>query len=78
MSIHRSQGLTLPSVVCELSGIFGGGGMVYTALSRGGSLEGLWIRGEIKGVDGDDRVKAFYERISEEKELDQQQDESIV
>ena len=43
--------------------------MVYTALSRVGSLEGLWIRGELGRVDGDSRVKAFYKRISEEKEI---------
>jgi len=45
--------------------------MVYTALSRVGSLEGLWIRGEIGRVQGDTRVKEFYKSISEEEEVEE-------
>jgi len=67
VSIHRSQGLTLPGVVCELGGAFGGG-MVYTALSRVKELEGVWIRGGIGKVKGDERVKKFYADIEEENE----------
>ncbi|KAG5001926.1 hypothetical protein JHK82_023079 [Glycine max] len=67
MSIHKCQGMTLERVHTDLSRAFGCG-MVYVALSRVRSLEGLHLsafnRSKIKV---DQRVSRFYRSLASEK-----------
>jgi ATP-dependent DNA helicase PIF1 len=43
MAIHKSQGMSLDSVHVDLGSAWPGDGMVYVALSRARSLEGLYV-----------------------------------
>ena len=63
ITIHKSQGLTLDKISCDLSGIFSPG-QAYVALSRARTLSGVYI----KSINFD-RIKAnkdaieFYRKI---------------
>lgn len=60
LSIHRCQGMTLDRVFVDLNGVFESG-MLYVALSRARSLDGLIIRGFRPGlVMASDKVQRFY------------------
>ncbi|XP_027340903.1 ATP-dependent DNA helicase PIF1-like [Abrus precatorius] len=67
MSIHKCQGMTLDRIHTDLSRAFGCG-MVYVALSRVRSLEGLHLsafnRSKIKV---DQKVSSFYRSLASEK-----------
>jgi len=68
ISIHKSQGSTLDLVNMDLGGRVFGTSMIYTALSRSRTLEGLGIRQiEWDKVVTDQRVKAFYAKYSPKK-----------
>ena len=54
ITIHKSQGMSLPYVVCDVGGAFAEG-QVYVALSRATSVEGL----QIANLDPQ-RIKASY------------------
>lgn len=63
MSIHKSQGISVDLACVELGDRIFGDGMIYVALSRCRSLEGL----QIKSINWDlvqvsKRVKKFYEK----------------
>lgn len=60
LSIHKCQGMTLDKTIINLSRAFGCG-MVYTALSRVKSLDGLHLVGfESAMIQADHRVSEFY------------------
>ncbi|TMW67775.1 hypothetical protein Poli38472_007447 [Pythium oligandrum] len=65
ISIHKSQGLSFPSAVVDLSRVFEFG-QAYVALSRVRSLEGLRLRTRLDArslVLADQRVLRFYEEM---------------
>ncbi|CAI9089088.1 OLC1v1023596C1 [Oldenlandia corymbosa var. corymbosa] len=64
LSIHKCQGMTIDRLHTDLSRAFGNG-MVYVALSRVRTLDGLHLSGlNPKKIQADPKVKDFYERIS--------------
>ncbi|GAB4860568.1 hypothetical protein Ancab_040049 [Ancistrocladus abbreviatus] len=68
MSIHKCQGMTLDSLHTDLSRSFGYG-MVYVALSRVRSLEGLHLSGfKRRMIKAHPKVLQFYERLSNPKQ----------
>eukprot|EP00727_Mastigamoeba_balamuthi_P010202 m51a1_g5804 putative atp-dependent dna helicase pif1-like (828) ;mRNA; f:131507-135489 len=65
LSIHKSQGMTLPRVELSLENIFATG-QAYVALSRATSLEGIRIIGRVPRnciKKPDPRVIAFYKNL---------------
>lgn len=74
MSIHKSQGMTIPLLEVSTMGSFEYG-QVYVALSRAVSLPGLILTQFSKGaVKAHDTVKAFYHSmgfsVDEEEQVD--------
>lgn len=64
ITIHKSQGMSLDHVVCDLSQIFAEG-QAYVALSRVRSLEGLYIKGlKTSLLKAHPKVIAFYNGAS--------------
>lgn len=64
LSIHKCQGMTLDRVHTNLSRAFGPG-MVYVALSRVRSLEGLHLSGFSRSkIRADPKVSLFYRRFA--------------
>ena len=60
ITIHKSQGMTLDNVFCDLSKIFTEG-QAYVALSRVRSLEGLYLRGfRASLLKVNQKVRDFY------------------
>ncbi len=60
ITIHKSQGMTLDNVLCDLSKVFAEG-QAYVALSRVRSLEGLYLRGfKSSSLKVSNRVREFY------------------
>ena len=60
ITIHKSQGMTLDHVLCDLSQVFAEG-QAYVALSRVRSLDGLFIKGFKPGLlKVSPRVREFY------------------
>ncbi|MFN5540074.1 MAG: DEAD/DEAH box helicase [Candidatus Melainabacteria bacterium] len=63
ITIHKSQGMTLDKVECDLTKVFEYG-QAYVALSRAKSLEGLFVKGLNKrSVKAHPRVKSFFEAL---------------
>jgi ATP-dependent exoDNAse (exonuclease V) alpha subunit len=62
LSIHKSQGMTLPRVACDLGRCFAEG-QAYTALSRARTAEGLSLKRSLsqRSVFADPRCVTFYE-----------------
>jgi ATP-dependent exoDNAse (exonuclease V) alpha subunit len=68
VTIHKSQGKTIDSVMVDFgSGTFDSG-QAYVALSRCRSLDDITLKRNIRGSDiiCDPRIKEFYRIISEE------------
>lgn len=60
MTIHKSQGLTLDKISCDLSDAFSPG-QVYVALSRARSLEGIFIKSiNFEKIFADSKAVRFY------------------
>ena len=63
ITIHKSQGMTLDSVLCDLSYVFTEG-QAYVALSRVRSLDGLHIKGFKPGLlKVNQKVRDFYNNL---------------
>lgn len=63
ITIHKSQGMTMDSVLCDLTNVFADG-QVYVALSRVKSLDGLFLRGfKTSSLKVNEKVKKFYQQI---------------
>ncbi len=63
ITVHKSQGMTLDKIKCDLSNSFSEG-QIYVALSRVKTLEGLFIDGlDIDKIKANDEVVRFYEEI---------------
>ena len=61
ITIHKSQGMTLDQVLCDLSNVFAEG-QAYVALSRVKSLDGLYLKGfKASSLRVNAQVKEFYE-----------------
>ena len=64
ITIHRSQGMSLPEVHIDPRRMFVAG-QAYVALSRATSLAGLTLEHEMTPADiiHDERVRAYHARI---------------
>ncbi len=63
ITIHKSQGLTLDKISCDLSEIFSPG-QAYVALSRARSLEGVFIKSiNFARIKADQEALKFYENL---------------
>lgn len=63
MTIHKSQGLTLDKISCDLSDVFSPG-QIYVALSRAKSLEGVFIESiNFNRITSDNSAVQFYHRL---------------
>lgn len=64
ITIHKSQGLTLDKISCDLSDAFSPG-QVYVALSRARSLEGVFIKSiNFDKIFADSNAVKFYRDLS--------------
>eukprot|EP00897_Mesotaenium_endlicherianum_P005000 jgi/Mesen1/4528/ME000230S03666 len=71
ISVHKCQGMTLDRVESDLSKAFDYG-MVYVALSRVRSLEGLRLTGfDPKGIKVHPKVAQYYNQLKEESSKEQ-------
>lgn len=69
ITIHKSQGMTLDYVLCDLSKVFAEG-QAYVALSRLKSLDGLFLKGfNPSSLKVNPKVKDFYNRIQNDYSL---------
>ena len=63
ITIHKSQGLTLDKISCDLSDIFSPG-QAYVALSRARSLQGVFIEKiNFDKIVASDSAKKFYKNL---------------
>ncbi|MFZ9469583.1 MAG: hypothetical protein ACO26G_00820 [Rickettsiales bacterium] len=66
ITIHKSQGLTLDKISCDLSNVFSPG-QCYVALSRVKSLNGLFIESiNFNKIIADKNAVNFYKKIKSE------------
>ncbi len=64
MTIHKSQGLTLDKISCDLSDVFSPG-QAYVALSRARALEGIFIESiNFDRITADAEATRFYRQVS--------------
>ncbi len=64
MTIHKSQGLTLDKISCDLSEVFSPG-QIYVALSRARALSGVFIESiNFKKITSNRDAVKFYEGLS--------------
>lgn len=62
LTIHKSQGLTLDKISCDLADVFTPG-QAYVALSRAKSLEGVFIQSiNFSRISSDPRAVSFYQQ----------------
>lgn len=74
LSIHKCQGMTLDKIYTDLSRAFGCG-MVYVALSRVRSLEGLQLSGfNPSKIKAHPKVLQFYKKFSSEQAMEGKDD----
>lgn len=65
MTIHKSQGLTLDKISCDLSDVFSPG-QAYVALSRARSLEGIFIESiNFNRITSNREAVKFYQGLKE-------------
>ena len=65
ITIHKVQGMTLDSVMCDLSGVFEDG-QAYVALSRAKTLDGLYLKGFSRGrIFSNKKCVNFYRQLKE-------------
>lgn len=63
MTIHKSQGLTLDKISCDLSDVFSPG-QAYVALSRAKSLDGVFIKGiNFNKITANKKATTFYQTL---------------
>jgi ATP-dependent DNA helicase PIF1 len=63
ITIHKSQGMTLDKVKCDLSKVFADG-QIYVALSRVRSLNGLYIDGlDFNRIKANPEIVEFYSNL---------------
>jgi ATP-dependent exoDNAse (exonuclease V) alpha subunit len=63
MTIHKSQGLTLDKISCDLSDVFSPG-QAYVALSRARSLEGIFIESiNFSRITANREAAEFYKKF---------------
>lgn len=63
MTIHKSQGLTLDKISCDLSDVFSCG-QAYVALSRARSLDGIFIRSiNFNKITANQQAVDFYQKF---------------
>jgi len=65
VTIHKSQGKTMPTVKIELGNGAFAPGQTYVALSRARRLEDIWLGRAIRKEDVfcDERIRTFYARL---------------
>jgi ATP-dependent exoDNAse (exonuclease V) alpha subunit len=65
ITIHKSQGLTLDKISCDLENVFGAG-QVYVALSRARSLKGIFIQSlNFEKIISNQKAIKFYQNLNE-------------
>jgi len=65
ITVHKSQGMTLDKIKCDLSGAFAEG-QIYVALSRVKDLEGLFINSfNVASIRANNRIVEFYRQYSD-------------
>lgn len=63
ITIHKSQGLTLDKILCDLSDVFSPG-QAYVALSRARSLNGIFLSGiNFSKIKADNEAIDFYRSL---------------
>jgi len=65
VTVHKSQGLTFDEVSLDVADTFAPG-QLYVALSRCRSMEGLYLKAQIRPVNiiVDDKISKYYDNIS--------------
>lgn len=63
ITVHKSQGMTLDSIYCDLTNAFTEG-QIYVTISRVKSLDGLYIKGiNLNSLKINEKIAQFYEQI---------------